>query len=117
MSWAPRGLGDSIYRERYAAHPAETWEQASRRIAKAVSEIENTSKRKSVEQEFFTEINDGRFQPGGRIMRNAGNKVQSLLNCFVIPVEDSIQGWGRTVSDLMTISSAGGGVGMNFSPL
>lgn len=37
-------------------------------------------------------------------------------NCFVIPTEDSREGWGKTVYDMIVISGTGGGVGCNFSP-
>jgi adenosylcobalamin-dependent ribonucleoside-diphosphate reductase len=37
-------------------------------------------------------------------------------NCYVIPTEDSREGWGKTVSDTIVISGTGGGVGCNFSP-
>lgn len=37
-------------------------------------------------------------------------------NCYVVPTEDSREGWGKTVSDTIVISGTGGGVGCNFSP-
>ncbi len=113
MTFRPAGLGASIFTERYTVTPDESYDQACRRVAIAISADENN--RKFHENQFYTELSGGRFMPGGRIWHNAGTKVQSLLNCFVIPTEDSIEGWGKTVSDLMKISSVGGGVGMNFS--
>lgn len=107
-------LGDRIFTERYA-QPDESFDEACIRVSIAVSADEND--RKFHQKAFYNELSEGKFCPGGRILRNAGTKVQSLLNCFVIPTEDSIQGWGKTVSDLMTISSVGGGVGMNFSAI
>lgn len=113
MTFNPTGLGASIFTERYAATPDESYDQACSRVAIAVSASENN--RKFHENSFYSEMSEGRLMPGGRIMRNAGTQVQSLLNCFVVPTEDSIEGWSRTVADLMKISSVGGGVGMNFS--
>lgn len=115
MTFRSIGLGASIFTERYAATPDESFSEACSRVAIAVASDENN--RKLHQNEFYRELSEGRFSPGGRIWKNAGTKVQSLLNCFVIPTEDSIEGWGRTVSDLMKISSVGGGVGMNFSPI
>lgn len=115
--FTPRGLGAQVFTERYAENPEESFQEASMRVATAVSDIELDAQKEHYKRIFYNEISTGKFQPGGRIMKNAGNSVQSLLNCFVVPVEDSIEGWGKTVSDLMTISAAGGGVGMNFSPL
>lgn len=107
-------LGDRIFTERYAL-PDESFEGACRRVAISVSALEKD--RNFYESEFFYHLSEGLLVPGGRIMRNAGAQVQSLMNCFYIKSEDSIQGWGKTVSDLMTISSSGGGVGMNFSAI
>jgi ribonucleoside-diphosphate reductase alpha chain len=113
--FTPRGLGAQIFAERYAVHPEENWPMASRRVARAIAANENGARQTYYEKVFYDELNEGRLMPGGRIWKNAGTKVQSLLNCFVVPTEDSIEGWGKTVSDLMKISSVGGGVGMNFS--
>jgi ribonucleoside-diphosphate reductase alpha chain len=37
--------------------------------------------------------------------------------CFVVPTEDSREGWGQTASDVLVISGTGGGVGVNCSPV
>ena len=112
----PTGLGDTIFRERYA-RDGETWEDACRRVARSIATAEENGKAAKYEEKFYNELVGGRFMPGGRIWYGAGRKVQQLLNCFVIPTEDTIEGWGRSVADMMTISSRGGGVGANFSPL
>ena len=41
----------------------------------------------------------------------------SSLNCFVVPTDDSREGWGQTVKDMLIISGTGGGVGTNYSPI
>jgi ribonucleoside-diphosphate reductase alpha chain len=64
---------------------------------------------------FTEEIATNRFMPGGRILAGAGRPKAQLLNCFVIPTEDSIEGWGRAVSDVIVISGRLGGVGTNLS--
>lgn len=40
-----------------------------------------------------------------------------MLNCFVIDTEDSREGWGKTVSDMIVICGTGGGLGINCSPI
>lgn len=115
MSWTPRGLGARIFSERYATHADETWEQASLRVATAISAPENDSRK--WQQIFYNEISGGFFMPGGRVWYGANRSVQQMLNCFVVPTEDSIEGWSRTVADIMKISSLGGGVGINFTPI
>lgn len=114
QGFQPKGLGDRIFKERYALHEGESWSDASLRIATSISKDENDSKWQDI---FFEEINSGKFMPGGRIWYGAQRKTQQMLNCFVVPTSDSIEGWGRTVGDIMKISSLGGGVGINFSAI
>lgn len=111
--WAPTGLGLDIFKQRYAFDEHETWAMACRRVAESVGRDESGS----VKDSFYRILVEGLFCPGGRIMYGAGRSKQGLLNCFVVPTEDSMAGWGQTVSEIMQISAMGGGVGINFSPL
>ena len=52
-----------------------------------------------------------------KIYENSNNKNQMLFACFVIGIEDSIEGIFDAVKKCAIISKAGGGVGLNFSPL
>lgn len=52
-----------------------------------------------------------------KIYENSRNKNQMLFACFVIGIEDSIEGIFDAVKKCAIISKAGGGVGLNFSPL
>lgn len=113
MPFEPEGLGRTIFTERYARDEGETWTEAAERVGGAVAAAEDDPSEWT--DKFAAEIADGRFAPGGRIMYGAGRSLQSLLNCFVIPVEDSREAWGRSLSDLCIISGMGGGVGTNFS--
>ena len=58
------------------------------------------------------------FTPAGCYFRGAGNKHNgSLANCFVLPVEDSIEEIFQAVGWAARIHQLGGGVGYNFSHL
>jgi ribonucleoside-diphosphate reductase alpha chain len=57
------------------------------------------------------------FIPGGRTIANAGTPVKNLANCFVIPVEDSMEGIFDAVKKAALIQKRGGGVGYCFSTL
>lgn len=94
----------------------EDWQLCSRRVAEAVSSIE---KDKSGYTEKFGEmIYKMDFIPAGRILRNAGARSNaSLLNCYVLPIDDSIEAIGNLISESLQLWSQGGGVGCNFSPL
>jgi len=110
-------LGEDVFRRSYAYDKEETWEQASLRVSRHVAEAEDNGKRIKWTERFYNELVTNRFMPGGRIWYSAGrNKAQSL-NCFVIPVSDSREGWGQMLKESIIISGTGGGVGINFSPI
>lgn len=115
-TFEPSGLGKTIFEERYS-HSEENWENACARVADSISAAEINGKRKEWYQNFYHQMLDGKFMPGGRIMRGSGHKRQSMLNCFVVPTNDTIEGWSETSGNTMIISSRGGGVGTNYSPL
>lgn len=113
----PTGLGLSIFKDRYAFSPTETYTESSRRVANHVAQAETPERYKEIADLFFEELATNRLMGGGRIMYGAGRPKAQLLNCFVVPTEDSIEGWGRAVSDVIVISGRLGGVGLNFSPI
>lgn len=117
MPFKPEGLGLDIFKSRYAAHENETWEEACERVANHVANAEFGDNRPKYKSEFERILVDNLFMPGGRIFYGSGRAKGQLLNCFVIPTEDSREGWGKSVSDSIVISGTGGGVGINCSPI
>lgn len=115
--FAPDGLGRTIHQERYAFNNDESWEGTSRRVADHVAAAEENGNVKKYADRFYEQIVSGRFFPGGRIVYGAGRPKAQLLNCFVVPTADSREGWAKTTSDVIIISSLMGGVGANFSPV
>ena len=113
----PEGLGETIFQQRYALTPDETWEEACFRVARHVAAAEHPDKIKYWAERFAHDLTEGLFMPGGRIWYGAGRPTAQLLNCFVIPTTDSREGWGKTLSDTLIVSSLGGGVGINASPI
>lgn len=109
------GLPETIFKERYAINPEESWDNASRRLSYHVAQVEGD--RKEWEDRFYDEIVSNRFMPGGRIWYGAGRPRAQLLNCFVVPTSDSREGWGKTIHDVIVVSGMGGGVGINLSPI
>lgn len=115
--YQPTGLSETIFKERYTIHPDETWSEASRRLAKHVSSAEINGDKPIIEERFYEEIVTNRFMPGGRVWYGSGRPRGQLLNCFVVPTQDSREGWGTTIHDVIVISGMGGGVGINCSPI
>ena len=114
--YQPQGFSDTIFKQRYTITPNETWAEACERVANHVGAAENGNRENWVER-FSQVMKDNLFIPGGRIWYGSGRMKGQLLNCFVIPTEDSREGWGATVNDMLVISGTGGGVGINFSPI
>lgn len=116
-TFQPKGLGLTIFNDRYA-HDGETYDEACMRVATAISQAEGKQEDRTwAMEQFYDVLSEGLFMPGGRIWYGAGRRKQQMLNCFVVPTQDSREGWGTTFYDLTTISGTGGGVGFNFSPV
>jgi ribonucleoside-diphosphate reductase alpha chain len=113
--FSPTGLGETIFKERYARNSDETWEEACRRVASHIADAETNGKVNKYAEKFYEELVSNRFMPGGRIWYGAGRPKGQLLNCFVIPVDDSREGWGKMLYDTTVISGLGGGIGANYS--
>lgn len=113
----PTGLGLRIFQERYTRSPEESWSEGCDRVADAVAMAEANGNVERFKNRFASELKDGFFMPGGRIWANAGRPSQQMLNCFVVPVSDSKEGWFQGLYDMGVISATGGGVGINVSPV
>lgn len=115
MAYTPEGIAEKIRIARYAWENNETWEQSCARVANHTASVEDVSVRNEYSSRFYSILVNNYFCPGGRIWYAAGRPKGQLLNCYVIPTEDSREGWGKTVSDMIVISGTGGGVGINCS--
>ncbi len=99
----------------------ETPRELFRRVARVVSEGEanfkSAKKKEEVEERFFQMMTDLEFLPNSPTLMNAGTSLGQLSACFVLPVEDSIEGIFDSLSNMARIHQTGGGTGFNFSRL
>lgn len=114
-------ISEEIFERKYMNNPGDdSIEDVFRAIAKEISYPENKEDREEWEEKFYNIMISGEFIPAGRILAGArpeNHKVKNLLNCYVIPIEDSMEGITLALQEYMRILSMGGGVGLNISSL
>ena len=108
--------------ERRILAPNETPEEMYRRVARHVSvaELYNDQSRRShrdVERNFLEYLQSGYFVPNSPTLANSGRRLGQLAACFVLPVEDSIDGIFSAIRSAALIHQSGGGTGFSFSRL
>lgn len=100
---------------------AETPDELFRRVAKAISSAELFWGDQDVavkwEQEFYYLMSHLLFLPNSPTLMNAGTSLSQLSACFVLPVEDNMDGIFTTLKQAALIQQSGGGTGFNFSHL
>lgn len=96
----------------------ETPEQMFRRVARNIAAVNETyGDRQGEEEEFFRAMSALEFLPNSPTLMNAGTEIQQLSACFVIPVNDSIEGIYDAVKYGAVVQQTGGGTGYSFSLL
>jgi len=99
----------------------ETPEQMFRRVAHQIALAEKSygdeGHVKEMEEIFFTLMTECKFLPNSPTLMNAGRRLGQLAACFVLPVEDSMEGIFDSLKNAALIHKSGGGTGFSFSRL
>ena len=136
---------ESILKERYYLDYENSWEQVSKRISVCAASAgiyysESLREIKENEKKFYKMISEKDFIPNSPTIFNIGRNVnkkyfskkdltiddykevykslnECLSACFVLPIEDSMEGIFNTKLEAALVTKAGGGVGIDFSPI
>ncbi|MDV2480568.1 adenosylcobalamin-dependent ribonucleoside-diphosphate reductase [Methanoculleus sp. Wushi-C6] len=107
MEFSPQGR---LLLERRYLLPGETPDGLFSRVA-------NTVGGPAKSREFFSLLSDLLFLPNSPTLMNAGTAAGQLSACFVLPVEDTLEGIFRTLGQMALVHRSGGGTGFSFSRL
>ncbi len=106
-----------------SGQPIEQPESLFQRVADTIAAIETThygatpADRDEWARRFYNLMAAGRFMPNSPTLMNAGREMGMLSACFVLPVEDSIDGIFNSIKHTALIQKAGGGTGFAFDEL
>ena len=100
---------------RVAENPDHMFNRVARHVASA--EARFGGDREATASKFKEAMSQGLFLPNSPTLMNAGLSLGQLSACFVLPVEDSMDGIFGALKDMAKIHQSGGGTGFSFSRL
>ena len=104
-------------RGRAVETPEQLFQRVAHNIAGAEKAYGDAPQVDFWEQRFLDVMTSLRFLPNSPTLGNAGQPLQQLAACFVLPVEDSMEGIFGAICNMAVIHKSGGGTGFSFSRL
>lgn len=114
-----------VLKERYLlkddeGEVVETPDELIKRVAGNIAKADlnyGAKDLKKTEEKFYNLMANLDFLPNSPTLMNAGTDIQQLAACFVLPIEDSMEGIFTTLMHAAIIHKSGGGTGFSFSRL
>lgn len=105
------------YLKKDANGVCETPGDMIRRVAQTIAQADEAygGDVQKTDQAFFDMISTLKFLPNSPTLMNAGRELGQLSACFVLPIEDSMEGIFDTLKNAAMIHKSGGGTGFSFS--
>jgi ribonucleoside-diphosphate reductase alpha chain len=97
--------------------PEEMFRRVAHHIAMAEEAYGDAVRTREVEEAFYRMMTEFKFLPNSPTLMNAGRRLGQLAACFVLPVEDSMEGIFDALKNAALIHKSGGGTGFAFSRL
>jgi ribonucleoside-diphosphate reductase alpha chain len=97
--------------------PRELFARVARAVARAELAFGGEAGERQYREEFAGALCARAFLPNSPTLMNAGTPMGQLAACFVLPVEDSIEGIFGALGSMAKIHQSGGGTGFSFSRL
>jgi ribonucleoside-diphosphate reductase alpha chain len=97
--------------------PSELFQRVALHVASAETNFGSHGSADQAAETFYHMMRNLEFMPNSPTLMNAGTSLGQLSACFVIPIEDSMEGIFEALKDMAKIHQTGGGTGFSFSRL
>src|SRR3989338_632443 len=88
--------------------PHQLFRRVANNVSKAEKNFSSSASPQEAEENFYNMMKDLEFIPNSPTLMNAGTSLGQLSACFVLPVEDSIDGIFKSLTHMAKIHQTGG---------
>jgi len=115
-------LGHRYFLKDENSNVIENGDGLFKRVAKAIASIDSNYyglpvEAELLENDFYAMMKNLEFLPNSPTLMNAGTEQGTLSACFVLPLEDSMEGIMKAATDSAMVQKFGGGTGFALSKI